>query len=37
VYLDANGNGEFDRDEQPLSGVVVSDMLDAVRSDKAGA
>ncbi|CAN5451451.1 hypothetical protein BH23VER1_BH23VER1_04010 [soil metagenome] len=36
VYLDGNGNGQFDTGEEALAGVAVSDMLDVVLTDESG-
>jgi hypothetical protein len=36
VFNDANGNGHLDPNERPVSGVVVSNQVDAVITDAAG-
>ncbi|MGL4326627.1 MAG: metallophosphoesterase N-terminal domain-containing protein, partial [Tannerellaceae bacterium] len=36
VYNDTNKNGQFDKGEKPLSGVLVTDGLNVVKTDKEG-
>lgn len=36
VFADRNGNGVFDKPDQPLKGVAVSDGLNVVRTDGEG-
>ena len=36
VYLDANGNGQFDAGEKPLAGCIVIDGEALVRTDIGG-
>lgn len=37
VFVDRNGNGLYDKGEKQLEGVSVSDGLNVVKTDKAGA
>ncbi len=37
VFVDKNGNGVFDKGEKTLSGVMVSDGLNVVKTDRDGA
>lgn len=37
VFVDRNGNGVFDRGEKPLAGVMVSDGLHVVKTERDGS
>lgn len=37
VFIDRNGNGVFDRGEKPLAGVMVSDGLHVVKTERDGS